>query len=213
MRKLGEPGGQNETVLIQGTGGVSIMGLMIAKASGSTGKPSCFKLLLQSPCTANTHQVIITSSSDEKLKRAKALGADHLINYRTTPDWDAEVLRLTDDVGVDNIFENGGAMTTSRSFNCIRFGGLINAIGYVSGKFDPPDQRLNINVSALSRNMTIKGLINGPRDRFVEMLDFCAKHEIRPVVDRVFAFDQAREALQYLWDGSHFGKVVIKVAG
>lgn len=164
------------------------------------------------PLSTNVATVIITSSSDEKLQRAKALGADHLINYKTTPDWDTEVLRLTDNIGVDNIFENGGAMTTAKSFNCVRFGGLINAIGYVSGKLDPPDQRLNINVSALSRNMTIKGLINGPRDRFVEMLEFCEKHRIRPVVDKVFPFDQARDALQYMWDGSHFGKVVIKVA-
>lgn len=156
--------------------------------------------------------VFLTSSSDEKLQRGKALGANHLINYRKTPNWDEEVLRLTDGRGVDIIFENGGALTTPKSFSCIAFGGLINAIGYVSGKIDPPDERVNVNVSALSRNVTIKGLINGPRDRFQEMLDFCEKHEIRPVVDKIFPFGEAREALQYMWDGAHFGKVVIKVA-
>jgi len=192
MRPLGSPGGKGEVILIQGTGGVSICGLLIAKASGA--------------------EVIITSSSDEKLERAGKLGADHLINYRKTPDWDEEVLHITGGRGVDIIFENGGAQTTGRSFNCIAFGGLVNSIGYVSGKIDPPDERLNINVLAIKKNLTLKGLLNGPRDRFEELLRFCELHQIRPVVDKVFAFDEAKEALHYLWKGSHFGKVVIKVA-
>lgn len=99
FRPLGQPGGQGETILLQGTGGVSIMGLLIAKAAGA--------------------RTIITSSSQEKLGRATQLGADETINYRTYPDWDEEVLRITDGRGVDIIFENGGAMTTQKSFRCI----------------------------------------------------------------------------------------------
>jgi NADPH:quinone reductase-like Zn-dependent oxidoreductase len=144
------------------------------------------------------------------LERAKALGAAHTINYRTTPSWDEEVLRLTDGKGVDLILENGGAQTTSKSFNCIAFGGTIAAIGYVSGKMDPPEDRININVRALARNVTIKGLLNGPRDRLEELLEFAAKHSVKPVIDRVFSFDEAKTALEYLWSGSHFGKVIIQ---
>ena len=99
FRPLGQPGGQGETILLQGTGGVSIMGLLIAKAAGA--------------------RVIITSSSDEKLGRASRLGADEVINYKKHPDWDDEVLRLTNGEGVDIIFENGAARTTQKSFKCV----------------------------------------------------------------------------------------------
>ena len=113
---------------------------------------------------------------------------------------------------MDIIFENGGAGTITRSYNSIKFGGLINSIGYVAGKVDPPDERLNINVYAIKKNFTLKGLLNGPRDRFEELLHFYEKHHIRPVVDKTFAFEAAPAALKYLWDGSHFGKVVVRVA-
>ena len=175
-------------------------------------------------------RVLLTSGSDEKLERAfgtEELGlrreVDRGINYRTMPEWDQEVLRLTDGEGADVIFENGGGnssngglSSTTRSFRCVAFGGVINSIGYVGGKRDvfgdDDGERMNVNVSALARNVTLKGLLNGPRDRFEEMLRFVDKHKIQPVVDRVFDFDEAREAMQYLWDGKHFGKVVIKVA-
>jgi NADPH:quinone reductase-like Zn-dependent oxidoreductase len=155
--------------------------------------------------------VIITSSSDAKLLQAKKLGADQTINYKTTPDWDQEVLKLTNGEGVDIIFENGGAATLKKSFECIAFGGLIDCIGYLSGKEDAVDDRTNTNVLALKRNVTLKGLLNGPKDRFEEMLKFYEEKEIRPVVDRVFTFEQSKEALKYLFSGGHFGKVVIKV--
>jgi NADPH:quinone reductase-like Zn-dependent oxidoreductase len=209
-RPLGSPGGEGEVILIQGTGGVAINGLQIAKASGAEGTNSSnFRTLRQAGLT---RPVIITSSSDEKLARAKALRADRLINYRTTPDWDEEVFRLTNGTGADIIFENCDVLTTAKSFNCIRFGGLFNAIGYVSGKVDPPEERLNINVQVIRKNVTLVGMLNGPRDRFEEMLEFYEKFEIKPVVDRVFAFEDAKEALEYLWSGSHFGKVVIKMS-
>jgi NADPH:quinone reductase-like Zn-dependent oxidoreductase len=169
----------------------------------------CIFFFLQT--SSDLFSVIITSSSDEKLSRAHELGATHLINYCTTPDWDLEVLRLTNGRGADIIFENGGAETTAKSFNCVRFGGLVNSIGYVSGKVDPPEDRMNINVQAIRKNLTLVGMLNGPRDRFAEMLAFYEKHQIRPIVDRVFKFEEAKEALRYLWRGSHFGKVVVRV--
>jgi NADPH:quinone reductase-like Zn-dependent oxidoreductase len=156
--------------------------------------------------------VIITSSSDEKLERAKKLGADHTINYKLTPAWDEETLSLTSGLGVSKIFENGGALTLHRSFNCIAFGGLINCIGYLSGKEDAPGDRLNTNVLALLRNVTLKGILNGPKDRFEEMIAFMEEKKVRPVVDRVWKWEEAKEGLQYLFKGGHFGKVVVKVA-
>jgi len=155
--------------------------------------------------------VIITSSSDAKLQQAMKLGADKTINYRTKPDWEQEVLKMTNNEGVDIIFENGGAQTLRKSFDCIAFGGLINCIGYLSGKEDATADRTNTNVLALKRNVTLKGLLNGPKERFEDMLKFYEEKEIRPVVDKVFTFDESKEALKYLFAGGHFGKVVIKV--
>lgn len=200
MRPMGQHADgkkQMETVLLQGTGGVAIAGLQIARAAGL--------------------RTIITSSSDEKLERARSkLGADEGINYRTHWDWQEPVMEATGGHGADIIFETGGARTLRKSFDCVAFGGLINCIGYLSGKGDDDSEtaenRLNVNVMALRRNVTLKGILNGPRDRFEEMLRFYGEHQIRPVVDRVFAFDKANEALQYLASGGHFGKVVIKVA-
>lgn len=155
----------------------------------------------------------MTSSSDEKLVRAKELGADHVINYRTTPDWEKEVLEVTNGDGADIIFEVGGAKTLRKSFDCVTFGGVINSIGYVTGKQDDPqDDLTNLNVLALRRTVTLKGIINGPRDRFEEMCEFYAKYQIKPAVDKVFEFGQVKEALGFLYDGSHFGKIVIRVA-
>lgn len=194
FQPIGQPiRDMDKAVLLQGTGGVSIAGLQIAKALGLT--------------------TIITSSSDKKLKRAKDLGADHVINYRTTTDWDKKVLELTHGRGADVILETGGSQTLWKSFECVAFGGLISAIGYLSGKEDEPEKRWNVNVMALKRNVTLKGILNGPKDRFEEMLEIAYGKDkgIKPVVDRVFDFDQAKEALQYLENGGHFGKVVVKV--
>ena len=193
MRPMGQPvDNTRETVLIQGTGGVSIAGLQIAHAAGL--------------------ETIVTSSSDEKLERAKTLGADATINYRKNTDWQNEVLHLTNNAGADIIFENGGAQTLRKSFDCVAFGGLINCIGYLSGKEDAEGDRTNTNVLALRRNVTLKGILNGPKDRFEEMLKFYEQKQIRPVVDRVFPFEEAKEALKYLYSGGHFGKVVVRVS-
>ncbi|KAF2093195.1 NAD(P)-binding protein [Rhizodiscina lignyota] len=181
-----------KTVLIQGTGGVAIAGLQIAKASGG--------------------KVIVTSSSDEKLERARKLGADYTINYRKEPQWSKKVLEYTNSEGADVIFELGGASTIRQSFDCVAFGGLIACIGYLGGKQDAPEDRTNVNVLALSRNVTLKGILNGPRDEFEELCSFYEKHGIKPVVDKTFKFDEAKEALKYLFSGGHFGKVIVKVA-
>lgn len=180
-----------KTVLLQGTGGVSIAGMQIAKAHGGT--------------------VIVTSSSDEKLERARQLGADYTINYRKEPQWSSKVLEITGNKGADVIFELGGAGTMRQSFDCIAFGGLIACIGYLGGKQDAPEDRTNVNVLALSRNVTLKGILNGPRDEFEEVCAFYAKHGIKPALDKTFDFRNANEALKYLYSGGHFGKVIVKV--
>jgi NADPH:quinone reductase-like Zn-dependent oxidoreductase len=202
-----------KTLLVQGTGGVSLIGVQLGKKHGM--------------------RVLVTSGSGEKLERAFADGrlglrredGDEGVNYREKKEWDQEVLRITDGEGADVIFENGGGnsipgglSSTTRSFRCVAFGGRINSIGYVAGKTDvfsgeDEQERMNVNVLALARNVTLKGLLNGPRDRFEEMLRFVEKYEIRPVVDKVFPFEESKEAMQYLWDGKHFGKVVIRVSG
>ncbi|KAI0153630.1 hypothetical protein BJ166DRAFT_570749 [Pestalotiopsis sp. NC0098] len=193
FQPIGQPlAGADKVVLLQGTGGVAISGLQIAKALGLT--------------------AIVTSSSDEKLARATAMGADHVINYRTDPEWHKTVLRLTGGRGADVVLETGGAQTLAKSFDCVAFGGLISCIGYLSGKEDSPGSRMNTNLLALKRNVTLKGILNGPKDRFEEMLATYERAQIRPVVDRTFEFAEAKEALQYLYGGKHFGKVVIKVA-
>lgn len=120
-------------------------------------------------------------------------------------------MKFTQNHGADIILEVGGAKTLRKSFDCIGFGGLINCIGYVSGKIDADEDRLNVNLLALRRTVTLKGIINGPKDRFEEMVRFYEKHQVHPVVNRVFSFAESREAFKFLEGGSHFGKVVIKV--
>lgn len=153
----------------------------------------------------------MTSSSDSNLQKAKKLGADYLINYKTTPNWEAEVLRLTDGAGASMILEVGGAQTLPKSFECVAFGGMITAIGYLSGKEEPRGKAMNVNVLALRRNVTIKGILNGRKDRFEELLELYAEKKIVPVIDKVFPFEKARDALEYLESGAHFGKVVVNI--
>lgn len=155
---------------------------------------------------------IITSSSDEKLERARQLGADYTINYKATPDWATEVLRITANKGADVIFETGGATTMAQSIQCVAAGGNISLIGVLSGTADDGQQSQANGLNLIRKNATIKGINVGPRDRTEEMIrEVYQPHKLHAVVDRVFAFDEAREALNYLYSGSHFGKVVIQV--
>lgn len=175
-----------DTVVIQGTGGVSIFALQLAKLAGA--------------------RTIVTSSSDDKLDRARALGADELINYKTTPDWGAQVKKLTGGIGADHIVEVGGSGTLSQSLRGIRAGGEISIIGVLSGG----KGELNIT-PVLMRNIRLQGVFVGSRDDFEALNRAVSHHALRPVIDRTFGFDEAREALEYLASGAHFGKVCIEL--
>jgi NADPH:quinone reductase-like Zn-dependent oxidoreductase len=174
-----------DTVLLQGTGGVSVFGLQFAVLSGA--------------------RALITSSSDAKLARAKELGATDGINYKTTPDWDKRVRELTGE-GVDHVVEVGGAGTLTRSFKAVRPGGRIYLIGVLTGGAGEVNP-----VPVLMKNIRVQGIFVGSRSMFEVMNRAIALHGLRPVVDKVFPFAEAREALRYMESGSHFGKVVIRV--
>ena len=173
-----------ETVLVLGTGGVSMFALQFAKASGA--------------------QVIATSSSDAKLAKAKALGADHLINYRSHPDWEQKVLEVTGGVGVDHVVEVGGPGTLQRSIAAARHAGAVHLIGVLTGGEINP-------LAVLFRTTLLRGVFVGSRDMFEAMNKLITARQIKPVIDRVFDFTDARAALAHLEGASHFGKVVIRI--
>ena len=178
----------DQTVLVLGTGGVSIAALQFAKMHGA--------------------RVLITSSSDEKLQRAKTLGADVLINYRTTPAWEDEVFRLTDKVGADHIIEVGGTDTFPRSLRAVAVGGTVSVIGGVSGFGSEAPLR-----EILSKMALIRGIFVGSRTMFENMNRALGRHQTRPAIDRVFPFADAPAAYRHQQSGAHFGKVVISHEG
>jgi NADPH:quinone reductase-like Zn-dependent oxidoreductase len=175
----------DDTVLLQGTGGVSIFALQFAAHFGA--------------------KTIITSSSDEKLQKAKGLGADELINYKSEPDWDKKVLEITEKRGVDHIVEVGGAGTLQKSLNAVRMGGHIAVIGVLAGKgeFNP--------TMILMKAVRLQGIFVGSRRMFEEMNHFIERHRIKPVIDRIFEFSETKDALKYMESGAHFGKIVVKI--
>lgn len=175
-----------ETVLVLGTGGVSIFALQFAKLHGT--------------------RVIMTSCSDEKLERAKALGADETINYKNTSNWEEEVYRLTNSVGVDHVVEVGGAGTLEKSIKSVCYGGRISLIGVLSGL----EGEINPQ-PLLGRSITLQGIYVGSREMFEAMNLAIAHHQLKPIIDRTFPFTEAKAAYQYLKSGSHFGKVVIQL--
>jgi len=175
-----------DTVLLQGTGGVSIFGLQFAKATGVC--------------------AIITSSSDEKLKRAKALGAAHGINYKTTPEWDKAALDFTGGTGVDHVVEVGGAATLTRSFGALRPGGKVTLIGGLSGGATELNPGL-----IFSRRANVQGISVGSTQMFEAMNRAVEANAIKPVIDRVFPFAEAKAAYHHMASGAHFGKIVIGV--
>lgn len=172
-----------ETVLTLGTGGVSIFAVQLAKLHGA--------------------RVIATSSSDEKLARVRELGADETINYKTHPDWEREVLRLTDGVGVDYVVEVGGAGTLAKSCAATRIDGRITLIGVLAAGpgFNP--------ISLLMKRVGLQGIFVGSRQMFEDMNAAISLNQLKPVIDRTFSFDEAPDALRYMETGSHFGKIVI----
>ncbi|KAK0499221.1 hypothetical protein EDD18DRAFT_65673 [Armillaria luteobubalina] len=179
-----------DTVLILGTGGVSIFGLQFAVTSGAT--------------------VIATSSSDAKLEITKRLGAAHTINYKATPDWDKEVLRLTNGRGVDHVLEVGGPGTLQKSVVAARFAGQIHMIGFVS---QDAAELTNIVGLCVRKGIILRGVLIGSTAQFESMnrLLRARPESTRPVVDKVFSFEEAIDAYAYLESQKHVGKIVIRV--
>ncbi|ATR20675.1 Alcohol dehydrogenase [Roseomonas mucosa] len=179
------PVGPEQTVLLLGTGGVSIFALQFAHAAGA--------------------RVIVTSSSDEKLARAKELGAAEGVNYRTHPDWEKEVWALTGKRGVDHVVEVGGAGTLPKSIAATRVGGAVHLIGVLTGgQIDP--------LPVMQKAIDLRGVFVGSREMFEAMNRAVAFHRIQPVIDRVFPFEEAQAAYRHLESQAHLGKVVIRFA-
>jgi len=173
-----------ETVLLLGTGGVSILALQFARLAGA--------------------RVIITSGSDEKLERARAMGADAGINYKRTPAWDTAVLEHTGGAGVDHVIEVGGAGTLARSINSVGYHGQVTLIGVLSGREGDTNPH-----GLMFKAARLQGVFVGNRVMFEDMNRAIAINGMQPVIDRVFPFEQARQAFELLAAGGHFGKIAI----
>jgi len=173
-----------DTVLIHGTGGVALFALQFATALGA--------------------HVAITSSSDDKLDRARALGAKETINYRTHPDVAAQVLDRTGGDGVDHVIETIGGDNLNHSLRAVKIGGTISFIGLIAGKA----ARIN-TYEFVTKNVTLHGIETGSRDLFDDMARFIDQHAIQPVIDSTFPSSQIRNALKHLESGGHFGKIVV----
>ena len=173
-----------QTVLTLGTGGVSVFALQMARAMGA--------------------EVIITSSSHEKLERCRELGAGCLINYRERPDWEKDVLEFTGRLGVDVVVENGGIQTLSHSIRATRAGGTIGLLGALTGLFG------EVNIApVLMMRLKIAGILVGSREAFLEMNAFLEEKKIRPVIGERFPFDRLPDALNHMKQGQHMGKIVL----
>lgn len=177
-----------QTVLMLGTGGVSIFALQFAKMFGA--------------------RAVITSSSDDKLETAERLGADVRVNYQKHPDWEREVLAVTDGRGVDNVIEVGGAGTFEKSLASARVSGRVSLIGVLTGQ---PDQNPS-PMMTLFKRLTVQGIYVGSRDMFEAMVRAIDVNGLEPVIDRTFGFDDVPEAYRYMHTGAHFGKIVITAA-
>jgi NADPH:quinone reductase-like Zn-dependent oxidoreductase len=179
------PVGPGDTVLVQGTGGVSMFALQFASARGA--------------------KVIVTSSSDAKLERARALGAGKTINYKATPDWGARARELTGGRGVDVVVEVGGANTFNESLDAARVGGTIVVIGVLGG-FSAP-----VMVPVLfSKNLRICGISIGSREQFEDMCAHIERWKLRPAIGNTFGFAEVPQALRVMEAGGHFGKIAVR---
>jgi NADPH:quinone reductase-like Zn-dependent oxidoreductase len=173
-------------VLILGTGGVAVFALQLARLLSA--------------------RVIVTSSSDEKLERAVELGASDTLNYVDTPEWGKAVRKLTGGQGVDLVVEVGGAETLPQSLQAVRPGGQISLIGNLSGGV------LDFNlIPVFMRGVRIQGILVGSREGFESLNRFVGEHRLRPVVDRILPWSQARQALERLAAGRHFGKSCLRI--
>ncbi|KAH8548514.1 hypothetical protein BGW37DRAFT_176185 [Umbelopsis sp. PMI_123] len=179
-----------QTVLLLGTGGVSLTGLQIAKAAGA--------------------KTIITSSSDAKLKQVKEqYQPTHVINYKTSPNWDQEVLKLTDGHGVDYILETGGVGTIEKSLACVAYGGNISVIGFLGEC--PPEKRPDVAALALGKGAVVRGIMVGNKQQLEEMVRFAVVNDLQMAVDKEFPFSDAgvRGAYESIMKAQHVGKVCI----
>jgi len=181
------PVGPDQTVLTLGTGGVSLFAAQFAAAAGAT--------------------VIITSSSDDKIEKCLKLGAKHAVNYKKHPQWSEEVNKLTAGNGVDHVIELGGSGTFEQSFSSVAYSGLVHEIGFLA----PPGKADSMARILVFKGCHLRGLYVGSRDHFIAMNKAITQHQIRPVIDKVFPFNQAKEAYHYLEQQKHIGKIVIKV--
>ena len=179
-----------QTVLVQGTGGVSLFALQIAKMNGAT--------------------VILTSSSDEKLDRGRRLGAAHTINYKSTPDWDKSAKDITQNIGVDHVVEVGGQGTIAKSLNAVRPAGHVHVIGVLSGTGADAGPAVDVR-SILTKSIHINGIYVGSRAMFERMNAAIAANNLKPVIDRIFPFADARAAFEHMQHGGHFGKIVLSL--
>ncbi|MGH8674787.1 MAG: zinc-dependent alcohol dehydrogenase family protein [Burkholderiales bacterium] len=177
--------GPGSKVLVQGTGGVALFAIQIAKLLGA--------------------HVTVISSSDEKIARAKALGADAAVNYKTSPEWYRATRDITGGAGYDHIVELGGEKTLPQSLRCIRPGGTLSMIGVLSGGVMSAQLGL-----VVTRQVRLQGITVGNRDGFEAMLRAFEQHKVKPTIDRAFAFEELKEAMAYLKKGAHFGKVCIQ---
>ena len=175
-----------EVVLVQGTGGVSLFALQFAKAAGAT--------------------VVATSSSDEKLERLRALGADHLINYRTQPQWARAVTDVTGGRGADHIIEVGGSATLTQSLRACRVGGHIAMIGVLSGREGPVSTAM-----LMSKNIRLQGVTVGSRRHQLDMVRAIEAIGLRPSIDSHFPLERLSDAFRHQESGRHFGKIVVDV--
>lgn len=174
-----------DRVLVLGTGGVSLFALQFAKLQGA--------------------QVIVLSGSDAKLERAAGLGADDMLSYRSTPEWGRAVRHLAGGEGVDLIVEVGGEKTLPQSLKAVRAGGTISLIGVLSGA----NMTGNLGL-IVTRKVRLQGITVGSRDGMEAMLRAVSQHALKPVIDKTFAFEELREALDYFKRGVHFGKICIR---
>lgn len=182
--------GPGQTVLVQGTGGVSLFALSFAKLFGAT--------------------VIVTSKSDDKLARAKALGADHGINYVTTPEWGKAARGLASNEGVDIVIEVGGAGTLAQSVRATRPGGNVALIGVLAGS-DDTKSVTGALTTALMTNIRIQGVFVGSRATSEAMCTTITSARMKPVISDTFALEETQSALAHMAAGAHFGKIVIRI--
>jgi NADPH:quinone reductase-like Zn-dependent oxidoreductase len=175
-----------QSVLVQGTGGVSIFALQFSRILGA--------------------EVIATSSSDAKLERAKSMGASKGVNYKATPDWDKAVVELTGGTGVDQVVEVGGAGTLAKSLGALRVGGKISMIGVLTGAAD-----LN-PMLIMGKRANVQGISVGSTQMFDAMNRAITVAGMKPVIDKVFGFDDVQAAFRHLQSAQHFGKIVVALA-